>query len=116
MKKSAFIAALSTFLAYGAVIEARTSTDAELRGFNNCVKAAKQESNGLVTGREYLINKERGITEYFVNATRWEDGERNVVRVACETAQRGTKLLSANIEDGRFVQEETRITIDVAAN
>lgn len=116
MKKSAFIAALSTFLAYGAVIEARTSTDAELRGFNNCVDAAKQDSNGLVTSREYLLNKERGITEYFVNATRWEDGARNSVRVTCETAQRGTKLLSANIEDGRFVQDETRVTIDVASN
>ncbi|MCR9259542.1 MAG: hypothetical protein NXH95_07450 [Pseudomonadaceae bacterium] len=116
MKKSVFIAALSTFLAYGAVVEARTSSDAEMRGYNNCVKAAKQESEGLVTSREYLINKERGIYEYYVNATRWEQGERNTIRVACETAQRGAKLISASIEEGRFVPEETRVTIDVAAN
>ncbi|XOV82537.1 MAG: hypothetical protein ACFHXK_16960 [bacterium] len=116
MKNSLVIAAISVALAYGSVVEARTSTDAEMRGYNNCVNAAKQESEGLVTSREYLINKERGITEYFVNATRWEQGERNTVRVACETAQRGAKLISASIEDGRFVPEDVRITIDVAAN
>ena len=115
MKKSVFIAALSTFLGYGAVVEARTSTDAEMRGFNACVKAAKADSEGLVTGREYLISKDGATTEYFVNATRWENGERNTIRVACETAHRGAKLISASIEEGRFVPEESRITIDVAA-
>ncbi len=116
MKNSVFIAALSTFLAYGAVVEARTSSDAEMRGYNNCVKAAKKESEGLVTSREYLINKDGATTEYFVNATRWEQGERNTIRVACETAHRGAKLISASIEEGRFVPETARVTIDVAAN
>lgn len=107
--------ALTTF-AFSASVDARPSTDAELRGYNNCLAAAQEQSKGLVPTREYLINKDGANTLYYVNATRWENGERNTIRVACETAVRGHNLISASIEEGRFIDRDSRVTVEVAQN
>ena len=116
MKTPAILAVATTLLGFSAVVEARPSSEAELRGYNNCVAAAKKESNGLVPTREYLIDKSGENTLYYVNATRWEDGERNTIRVACETKARGHSLVSATIEDGRFSDDKGRVTVEVAQN
>ena len=47
MKKTAILTAASVALGFGAVAEARTSSDAEFRGFQNCLSAAEKESDGL---------------------------------------------------------------------
>lgn len=114
MKTIVLITTATALLAFTALAQARTSSDAEMRGYNNCVAAAKKESNGLITGTSYLIDKVPGSTLYYVNATRWEDGERNYVRIACETASRGHNLVSSVIEDGRFTNVDTRVTVEIA--
>ena len=116
MQKPILLAAATALVAFSAVAEARTSTSAEFRGYNNCVAEAKKDSNGLVVAKQYLIDKRGDNTRYYVNATRWEDGERNDVRVACETSARGHRLVSASIEDGNFTTGEPRVRIDVAKN
>jgi len=114
MKTFALMTTATALLACSTIVEARTSSDSELRGFANCVAAAKKESNGLVAGSNYLIDKAPGSTLYYVNATRWQDGERKNVRIACETATRGHRLVSSVIEDGRFTNADTRVTVEVA--
>ena len=116
MNKSIVLTAATALLGFSAVVEARSSSEAELRGYNNCVAAVEKESNGLVPTREYLIDRSGDTTMYYVNATRWENGERANVRAACETAARGHRLVSATIEDGRFTRDNTRVTVEVAQN
>ena len=114
MKTIALMTTATVLLAFSAITEARTSSGAEMRGYDNCVAAAKKESNGLVTSTNYLIDKVPGSTLYYVNATRWEDGARKNVRISCETASRGHNLVSSVIEDGRFTNTDTRVTVEVA--
>ena len=108
---SALALSLASFTA-----EARTSTTSEYRGYSKCVAAADAQSQGLVPARSYYIN--RGETDlYYVNATRWESGERAAVRIACETALRGNQLLSSNIESGHYsIDRAGSVTIDIAQN
>ena len=114
MKKTVLVTAASVALSFGAVAQAKTSSESEFRGFQSCIDAADAVSNGLVASRQYLINKEGDTNLYFVNATRWEDGERNAVRVSCETNRRGNELLSKTIQDGRYDKSGTRVTVEVA--
>ena len=114
MKTSIILTAMAATMSFSAIVEARTSSDAEFNGYNTCLKQADRESNGLVPSRNYLIDESGATTLYYINATRWEDGERNTVRVACETSGRGSKLLSSNIEQGRFDNKDTRVTVEVA--
>lgn len=116
MKTAAIIGIASLTLAFSAASEARSSSSSELRGYNHCIKEAKKDSNGLVTGRDYLINKEGSTTRYFINASRWQDGERAEIRVACETELRGARLVSASIEEGRFTNDSGRVTVEIAQN
>ena len=95
-------------------VEARPSSHKELRGYANCVDAADAQSNGLVPARKYLVEKQPEAMYYFVNATRWEEGERNHVRISCETTTNGRKLLNASIENGRFDTNSTRVRVEVA--
>jgi len=116
MNKIAVTAFTTTALAFSVAAEARTSSETEFRGYTTCVEYADDRSNGLVPEREYFINKNDKITQYFINATRWEEGERNAIRVACETAERGQKLVSASIENGRYTNGTPRVTVEVAQN
>ena len=94
---------------------ARTSSDAELRGYNNCMKAAKKQTEGLVASRQYYVQKEQGSAWYYINATQWQDGERATARIACETTLRGHKLVSSNVEAGHFAHIDSN-TLSVAKN
>lgn len=114
MKKAAIAAVAVIALGGTAVAQARTSTPAEFRGYDNCVKAAEKESRGLVPFRQYLIDDNGATTLYYVNATRWEEGDRNHVRISCETRLKGNVLLSASIEEGRFDNRQTRVTVELA--
>ena len=109
------LAATAT-LGLSATAQARTSSESELRGYTTCVSFAEERSEGLVPEREYLIHKSAKNTQYFVNATRWEQGERNAIRVACETTRRGYELVSATINDGRYTTRTPRVTVEVAQN
>lgn len=96
---------------------AQTSSNAEFRGFQQCVDAIDRTSRGLVPARTYYIAKAGASAEYFINATRWENGEREAVRIACTTTNRGQRLLSADVEAGRYVNDAApSVRVEVAQN
>ena len=104
MNKFVTIAAATALTASAFAVEARTSSPADYRGYEACVAAADRDSNGLVPSRHYYLEKDAGTNYYYINATRWQDGARDSVRIACETTHRGHKLVSSVIEQGRFSQ------------
>ena len=116
MNRLALISAAALTTTVASVAEARTSSDAEYRGYTTCIAAADQQSNGLVPDRHYYVDKEREKVRYYINATRWEDGQRAPVAIACETKLRGAKLLDASITAGRFTDREPVVTVELAEN
>ena len=69
MKKSLILAAAAAATT-GTAAYANHSSPAEFRGYENCVEAAAEQSNGLTTPRTYLLNKEGESTSYYINANR----------------------------------------------
>ena len=113
MKKTLVIAAA---VAASTTAYAQTSSTAEFRGYENCVDAVEEQSNGLTTPRSYLLNTAGEHTSYYINASRWEAGERAQVRISCETTKNGRVLLSSAVEPGRWVQDSrTRVRVELAA-
>lgn len=115
MKKTLVIAtalaATATTTAY-----AKNSSPAEFRGYTNCVNAVQAQSQGFTTPRAYLLNTEGENTSYYINANRWQAGEREQVRITCETSKNGRVLLSSVVEPGRWVQDQgTRVRVELAA-
>lgn len=93
---------------------AKTSTAAELRGYETCVAAfADTQPRGLTTPRSYYISKQAGTNSYFVNATVWEGGDRVNKRLNCVTSANGNRLQSFDVLDGRFAIKATN-TVNVA--
>ena len=101
-------------IAFSTVAEARTGTLADQRGFNTCHSEFHAQSNGLVTDRHHYIDKRGENPRYFINGTRWEDGDRAAVKMSCETHPNGSQILFSEISAGRYAGQQTRITIEVA--
>jgi len=109
-------AALATLTALAAIAaaadaDARRSTYSEARGLDNCVAEAKSTSDKLVTERYYFVDHTGSETQYYVNGTRWENGERARVRIACTTSRSGHKLMSAAVEPGRYTNASVRVEV-----
>lgn len=90
------------------------SSSAELRGYSKCISAASEQSLGLAANRYYLLNNEGEQNQYFINASRWESGDRVPVRIACETSANGRVLISQAIETGRYATQRGRVSVEVA--
>ena len=116
MRKTIIITAATALVGTATIAQARTSSDVEFRGYNNCVEAAENASNGLVPARNYYVNRDGADATYYINATRWEDGARAPVRISCETTTRGAQLVSKVIEDGRFTNQSSTVRVEVASN
>ncbi|NKB97012.1 MAG: hypothetical protein GKR90_00720 [Pseudomonadales bacterium] len=117
MNKSLILAVTLTAAATATTVQAKNSSTAEFRGFQTCVKAVDEQSNGLATKRTYLLNKENEKTNYFINGSRWEGSERTLVRISCATDRRGAKLLNASVEPGQWVQDRgARVRVELAQN
>ena len=93
---------------------AKPSDSAELRGYDKCLDAAAEQSRGLATQRTYLLNTQGAQNQYYINASRWEDGNRVAVRIACETSANGRTLLSQSMTPGRFDTQRGRVSVEVA--
>ncbi|MFK7915389.1 MAG: hypothetical protein AB8B93_15855 [Pseudomonadales bacterium] len=93
---------------------AEPSNSAELRGYGKCVDAAAEQSEGLATQRFYLLNTQGDQNQYYINASRWEEGDRVAVRIACETSANGRVLLSQSVAAGRFEGQRGRVSVEVA--
>ena len=114
MSNPLLITAAIGALAFTGTVEARGSL-ADQRGYDNCVSEAKQQSVGLATKRYYFLEKTDDAKQYFINASRWEAGERTPVRIDCATNLRGNRVLSAAIEPGRWVQDKgARVRVEIA--
>ena len=82
---------------------AQTSSVTEMRGYSNCLAAAKTpELKGVTTPRVYYIASNGDSKTYFVNTWAWQDGERVARRINCETTNNGRKVLNVVSADGRY--------------
>ena len=110
------IAAGTALLISGSAL-ADYSTPSEIRGYNACLKQISKESDGLVTARQYLISRDGADANYYINATRWQDGKRDAVRFNCATTLGGKKVVSVLTEAGRFAQAPAQpAQLEVAGN
>lgn len=116
MQKLLVAVAATTALGLTTMAEARSSNTSEYRGYQTCLIAAESTSEGLVAKRNYLVNRDGANAEYFINATRWENGDRAAVRVECATEANGRQLLSATVEPGYFTNQSTRVRVELAGN
>jgi hypothetical protein len=116
MKKALILTSAATaLLLTGLTAHARTSSDAEFRGYEQCVDAAKKESRGLVTNRNYYLEQDGTNTQYYINATRWEDTKRAKVRIDRQTAVSGQRLVSADVTQGHFTLDaQPSVRVEVA--
>ncbi len=116
MQKLLITVAATAAIGFTSLAEARTSNTAEYRGYQACLASAESASEGLVAKRAYLMNREGSKAEYFINATRWEEGSRAPVRVECETEANGRQLVSSSVEPGYFTNQSTRVRVELAGN
>ena len=101
-------------IAFTGLAEARSGTLADQRGYENCRDVFVAESNGLATTRHYLVDRSGETPRFYINGARWEDGERTLARMTCDTAGTGGRVLASTIEPGRFIHRNPRVTIEVA--
>lgn len=109
MKTSSTLASsFATVLAVAALgatsaASAATSSPSDHRGYQTCVKALDTESlSGVVFPRVYYIAHQAEAKTYYLNATAWQNGERVVKRITCETSANGRQVTSFATNDGRF--------------
>ena len=116
MKKILTILSALTILIASAA-QARPSQPSELRGFNTCIGAAKAEyTSGFVSSRNYFIDRSGPANAYFINASAWQAGDREPLRISCETSRNGRELLAYSAASGRFVPQQGTVSIQVAGN
>lgn len=104
-------------IAFSALSEARDGTFADQRGYAVCSSEFHAASVGLVTDRHHFIDKRAENPRFYLNGTRWENGSRADVKMACDTARSGARVLASEISAGRYQGQRTRVTtIDMAAS
>jgi len=101
-------------LAFATLAEARSGTLVEQRGYATCYAQFEANSNGLRTERHYLVDQRADNPRFFINGSRWENGDRSAVRMSCDTDSKGLKVLLSSIEPGHYVSPNPKVTIDVA--
>lgn len=114
VKNISSLAIISAAAMVSANAMAGQSSPAEYRGYSKCIDVAQQESNGLTPKRNYLMSKDGATFDYYINASRWESGDRVAVRIACQTGSYGRILISHSIEPGQFNQRRGEVSIEVA--
>jgi hypothetical protein len=94
--------------------EARPSTLAEQRGYENCRAQFAAASSGLATNRHYFVDRSAQTPRFFINGARWENGERTLARMTCVTTPTGGRVLASEVESGRFQNRHPKVTVEVA--
>ena len=116
MKKTLTVLSALTILLASAA-QARPSQPSEFRGFETCIDAAKAEfTNGFVSPRTYLIDRDGADNVYFINASAWQAGDRALLRITCETSRNGRDLLAYTSAPGRFIPQRGQVSIEMAGN
>ncbi len=85
-----------------------------VRGYEKCESAFKSEKRGrgLVLDRTYFVKKAKGAHSFYINGQAWADGERDAVRMSCVTSHNGRRIVSTEVDRGRYVG--TRTSVEVA--
>ncbi len=97
-----------TILASGLALLATAATAGDLasptekRGYQNCLSAAEGKARALTVEKTYFINEQSESRTYYLNGFSIQGGKWAPVRVACETTNSGNRLLTVNLEPGRF--------------
>ena len=116
MKKIFVALSAMTILVAGAA-QAHRSQPSEFRGYETCIDAAKAEfTRGFVSDRTYFIDRDGPVNAYFINASAWQEGDRALLRINCETSRNGRDLLAYSAAPGRFVPPRGSVSIQVAGN
>lgn len=87
----------------------------ENRGYENCLSAARAEYPSLNVVRDYYINEETQLRTYYLNGFAVHDGTWTEMRVSCDTSPSGLRLMTMNVEPGRYLGVRARPT-DLAQN
>jgi len=74
----------------------------ETRGYDNCLSAAEDQTRNLVVEKTYFVNEQSKSRTYYLNALSVREGAWAPVRIACETSNSGNRLLTLNVENGRY--------------
>jgi hypothetical protein len=114
MRTIATITTVAISLTFASASEARNGSFRDATGLDNCVRAAASESTGLSTNKRYYVDHSTEARQFYVNGTRWENGERKKVRIACTTSKSGHQVLAVSVASGRFKNVEPAPRIDVA--
>lgn len=103
-------------IAFTGLAEARPGTLSEHRGYESCRQVFAAESSGLATQRHYFVERvgDPATPRFYINGARWEDGERTLARMTCDTTKNGGRVLASEIASGRFIHKNALITIEVA--
>lgn len=93
---------------------AQASSPSQSRGYSKCLNAAAEQSQGLSSQRNYLFSRDGAKSQYYINATRWQNGERVAIRINCQTTANGQMLLSHDIAEGRFARKQSQPGVTIA--
>lgn len=111
---AAALATIALGMGLATTANAKPSNHADMRGYQTCVNAAEDQTNTLDTTRHYLLAEDTDAKHYYINAYQWQNGDRVAVRVACTTSLNGRTLADVAVEEGRYSNQNTRVTIQVA--
>lgn len=111
---TAALAAIALGMGLAATATAKPSSQSEMQGYQTCLDAAERETKAMDTTRNYLLEKDADAKRYYINAYQWQNGQRVAVRVACTTSTNGRTLANVEVDEGRYTNSNTRVTIEVA--
>ena len=74
----------------------------ETRGYENCLSAAKDQTRNLAVEKTYFVNEQSKTRTFYLNGTAVEEGAWSPVRIACTTSNSGNRLLTINLQNGRY--------------
>ena len=110
-----------TILASGLALVSATAlaavgaSPAETRGYENCRLKAGNQTRDLRVEKTYFINQQGHSRIYYLNGIAVESGAQTPVRIACTTSNSGNRMLTINVDTGRYVAKQAA-TEELAQN
>jgi hypothetical protein len=101
IKKTLLATAIA--LSSGAALAGAPASLTETRGYENCLQAAQEIYPSLKVAKDYYINEAPAARSYYLNGYAAHDGVWTEMRVSCETTASGLRLMTMNVEPGRYV-------------
>ena len=110
-----------TILASGLALLSATAlagmgaSPAETRGYENCRLKAGNQTRDLRVEKTYFINEQGHSRVYYLNGVAVENGNWGPVRIACKTSSSGNRMLTINVDSGRYVAKQAA-AVELARN